>query len=360
MARPLPPWLNIAPSQFTEAAISGAQLGQRGASEAAQLGQQAYEQAAQIAQRAQELQARREESAARMAAAQSAISQRAAEAQMQNAIAQREMELQEQVSRDAIARMAQQDSVWQEGMSRYERAINAGDDPEAAEMEILTPLIEAGFGPEQSKGGGRTGTAATSPWSGPLQLPGGKVFQVNRKTGKSRQIEMGEAPPEVPKKRSEIADWFANSATMQAEETAALEKLKQGGDPVEVLGTQHPTLLKNPPYSTKFFPIFRAAMTSRNRLAGAPIEDISPDVAALVAEREKLTPRIEDKNSVLPPDVRSAITNRIADIDKLLKPDAATSEGDDELVPVINPKGKPTRIRRSDYEKALTEGYRDR
>lgn len=64
----------------------------------------------------------------------------------ENAIRQQQFDLNKQVVNEATARMAQQDAVWQEGMSRYQRAINAGDDPAAADLEILAPLRQAGSG----------------------------------------------------------------------------------------------------------------------------------------------------------------------------------------------------------------------
>lgn len=109
MATPLPPWLQISPDQFTQAAIAGGQQGYQAAAQAGELAQrgllQAAELASQAANRAAEIAVRREainaslaENAARVSAAQS-------EAAAQNAIRQQQIEL---------ARAAEQNNIAQE------------------------------------------------------------------------------------------------------------------------------------------------------------------------------------------------------------------------------------------------------
>lgn len=178
---PLPPWLNIMPSQFTEAAIAGGQLGQRTAQEAAELAQRGIAQASEIANRAEALQVQRESIAAELAGRQAMARQRADEAAGELALAQQQFGLERQAQQEAAARIGQQDAVMQEAQSRYQRAINSGDDPAAADLEILQPLRDV-------TGGGRRAAASAEPRNQLFNLGDGEVISVNPVDGTKQTI----------------------------------------------------------------------------------------------------------------------------------------------------------------------------
>jgi len=255
MGRPLPPWLNIAPSQFTEAAISGAQLGAKGATEAAQLGLEA----AKVAQQAQELQARRDAISAQFAA----VNQRASEASMENAIRNRQAALQEKVSKDAGARMAANDTVWQEGMSRYERAVNAGDDKQAAQFEILEPLRMAGFG---------GGDVAIKPPGGASTVAAPRTFEMGNElieydplTRRANSIYKNSpvAPEMTARQRLEYNDLLSQRRAMAGKEIPGkgdVEKLAKLEDRIKnFFGT---------PKASTATPQFNEGQRIRNRRTG--------------------------------------------------------------------------------------------
>src|SRR5688572_12084196 len=168
MAFSLPPWLDVRPQQFTESAIAGATLGQKTAQEAGELAQRGWIAAQEIANRAEQLQIQREQIGAELAARQAAASQRAAESQGMLGIRQQEFDLQKQEQDEIARRLGERDTMWQDAVSRYERAVNSGEDAAAADMEILQPLRD---------GGSRRPAAIPDDWSGPMNVGGGEVVQ---------------------------------------------------------------------------------------------------------------------------------------------------------------------------------------
>lgn len=136
------------------------------------------------------------------------------------------------------------------------------------------------------------------------------------------------AAPVVPETRSQISDWFSKSPTMKAEEAQALESLAlPGADAFHVLGTQHPTLLQNSPYSERFGPIYRDAARRHNAIANKPIEPVNPNVSVLSAERARLMKELE-ANQGLPENTAMAYTNRVNEIDSILQPSYPDESGE--------------------------------
>lgn len=186
----------------------------------------------------------------------------------------------------------------------------------------------------------------------------GNIVQYDPNTGKTKTVY--ESPKDlIPHTETQVKNWFANNPMMRQEESDALSELNQpNADVVDILGTRHPTLLKNPPYSTRFGPIYRGAQTKKMRAENSPVENIAPNISSLASERDRLTGTLA-KNPDLPVATSGSYSNRIGEIDSLLQPQAAP-EGGDDLVQVFNPKGLPKRIRASQLEQALKMGYRQR
>lgn len=140
----LPPWLQIAPEQFTRARIAGGEQGQRSAAQASEIVQRAIQASREIANRAEALQVQRESIAAELAGRQAAASQRAQEAAGEIGIKQQQFDEYKRLQDDVAARRGQNDVLAAEGRSRYDRAINSGETPAAADLEILQPLRDTG------------------------------------------------------------------------------------------------------------------------------------------------------------------------------------------------------------------------
>lgn len=185
---------------------------------------------------------------------------------------------------------------------------------------------------------------------------GDELIRIDPLTGKAESIFGTQQNKQVPKTASAIKNWFATSPTMRAEEEQALAKLSQpGADAFEILSVQHPTLLKNSPYSEKFGPIFRDAERRRARAGNLSVDNMAPNVSALAAERARIAKMLEGAED-LPVNTSGALSNRVAQIDEALTP-GPTAGANDRLVIVYNPKGKLTQIRSSQLEKALKLGY---
>jgi len=235
------------------------------------------------------------------------------------------------------------------------------DAPDILNRELIDPVLTAFGMPNSEDRAARHGrydranSANLSPYAFTKDRNGNTVA-LDKRTGHAA-IAM-EAPQEhdvlqVPKTASQTANWFQNSPVMQDEETAALSELSQpGADAVDVLGVRHPTLLKNPPYATRFGPTYRSAMEKRQRAANIPTEAITPNVGALISERDKLAGSLTPD---LPPETTAAITNRIGQIDQAVR-QPGQGEDTEELITVINPKGKTVKIRKSDFGRV--PGYR--
>lgn len=109
----LPPWLQISPSQFTQAAIAGGEQGYQAASEAGQLAQRGLLSAVQLAQeaaaKAAEIAVRREQINAELAANAARVSAARADNAAQNQIAAQNLELarlrQEQAAQQSAAEL---------------------------------------------------------------------------------------------------------------------------------------------------------------------------------------------------------------------------------------------------------------
>lgn len=239
------------------------------------------------------------------------------------------------------------------------------DAPDVLNRELIDPVLTAFGMPTAEERLSRHGRYHDRPESATpfalTKLPDGSIGAFDKRTGQFDVVN--QASPEaaaqaaaiklVPKNASQTADWFQKSPVMQNEESQALAELAQPeADAVDILGTRHPTLLKNPPYATRFGPTYRSAMEKRQRAAAAPTEAVNVDIAKLVKERNDLASSL---TSDLPEGTQSAINDRIAQIDATMGPQAP-QEGGDELVKVYNPKGKLVRIRRSDLGRV--PGYR--
>lgn len=234
MALTLPPWLDIRPSQFTDAAIAGGQLGQRTAQEAGELAQRGIIAAQEIANRAEQLQVQRESIAAELAGRQAAASQRAAEAQMENSIRQQNFDLEKSAQDEVARRMGERDAAWQEGMSRYERAVNSGDTAAAADAEILQPLrsiAETGSRSTASR-------PAQSEWS-VVNTPSGPG-RLNKVTG---EFELGEGYAAPAPKTGSTSKSAAETPAQKSQRTILMNEIRdtqremvKAFDPEEKLG----------------------------------------------------------------------------------------------------------------------------
>lgn len=140
----LPPWLNIAPEQFTQAAIAGGaqgfqaaaqagELAQRGLLEGAKLAQDAAARAAEIAVRREQINANLAENAARVSAAR-------AEAAAQNAVRQQDLVFRQQAQEAAQQQAAAELAAGQEqaGLER------------ASREKIAGMRIDRGFAPSEA------------------------------------------------------------------------------------------------------------------------------------------------------------------------------------------------------------------
>lgn len=102
----IPPWLQVNPSQFTQAAIAGGEQGFRAASEAGQLAQHGLLSAVQLAQeaaaRAADIAVRREQINASLAENAARVSAAQAEAAAQNSLRQQNLELEKLKEENAV------------------------------------------------------------------------------------------------------------------------------------------------------------------------------------------------------------------------------------------------------------------
>ncbi len=237
------------------------------------------------------------------------------------------------------------------------------DAPDILNQELIDPVLTAFGMPNSEDRAARHGRYDRYSNRNPdanrytsVKGPNGEAFVLDKTTGKTQPFDVPPghvAPTVIPKTGSQVSNWFQNSPTMQAEESEAVSKLNQpGADAVDILGLQHPTLIKNPPYATRYGPIYRSAMEKRQRAANVPTVSAEPNIGSLIAERDKLMGSLTPD---LPPDTASAITNRIGQIDQAVR-QPGQGEDAEELITVINPKGKTVKIRKADFGRV--PGYR--
>lgn len=122
MAFSLPPWLQIAPEQFTKAAVEGAAIGTRAGSEVNDM-------VANIASRAAELEQRRNEVASRLAVQQQ-------ENQIRQQIAQQEMASQQEMAAAEQAAQAQQQQFANDLALRESARRDTGVEQDASKLDI--------------------------------------------------------------------------------------------------------------------------------------------------------------------------------------------------------------------------------
>ncbi len=132
MATTLPPWLQINPEQFTQAAIAGGQQGYQAAGQAASLAQEGLLNAAKLAQdaasRAAEIAVRREQINAELASNSARVYAAQAEAAAQNAIRQQQVDLarvaEQNQQAEIAATLASREKMGAEELASAERIAN--------------------------------------------------------------------------------------------------------------------------------------------------------------------------------------------------------------------------------------------
>ncbi len=249
-------------------------------------------------------------------------------------------------------------------------AVERPDAPDVLANELLDPIMQArsiyegnaagGFGERDAyRGRDRKDVAPRNSFR-PIVRKDGSIAVMDLVTGDVKEGPAAPIKPPtdlIPKNASQTSNWFQNSPTMQAEESEAIAKINQpGADIVDILGAQHPTLLQNPPYATRFGPMYRGAMSKRGRDAAGKVDPANVNVAGVMAERKKLADSLLQED--LPDETMLAIKERMAQIDDSLRTRPAAPDGE-ELVEVYNPKGVQTRIRKSNLDNAVKNlGYR--
>ncbi len=201
------------------------------------------------------------------------------------------------------------------------------DSPDILNRELIDPVLTA-FGMDQDHSGRRYGRYDRPENASPFTAvkSGKETFVLDKRTG--RAMPMVTPDPEaqakekslelVPKNASATANWFQNSPLMRSEESQAISKLNQpGADPIDILGTQHPTLLANPPYATRYGPVYRSAMEKRQRAEKAKPKATADKTTPRVAERLKLANMLREPD--IAPDTAERIRNRMAEIDAQFK-----------------------------------------
>lgn len=194
-----------------------------------------------------------------------------------------------ELERVSQARLDQQ-RMEQEGLEQYRSGLLANKETELAQRERAAEDL-AGYR------------------SGLLQLKEG--------------VEGRKAAATGPKNAFELSQAYASAPDMQAEEQKAMQKIHAGMPLMDVLN-EHPTLVKYPPYSQRWGPLYREAIN----------KSMSPadDLRKLATERNLLQNTL-DKNVGLPDPTQKAIQGRITEIDSRIGGGADTATANSLITP---------------------------